>query len=74
MKLTGTMTLTYEVDCTRDEAIEWLVDAGEDEAEVIALSDADLAKKLIDTDEVRWQLDDVSVETDSSETEWEIVT
>ena len=72
LKLRGYCRITYKVSFTRDEAIEWLVDGGEAEDEVKGLSDADLMAKMTDTDEVRWQLDDIAVEVDASPTEWEV--
>lgn len=72
----GTCTVTYEVELTRGQAIEYLEDAGADLLFDL-MPDAELLAALADdeaphVDEVRDFLNDAAVEVDSSSTEWEV--
>lgn len=78
LELTRTVEVFYTVQVTRDEAIEYLVDAGADEQELLAMSGDDLIDAMISpdsefSDEVGMRLDDVSVETDSGSRPWEVI-
>jgi hypothetical protein len=76
--LTGTSTQRWSIDITRSEAIEYLIDAGADEADIKDLPMADLIAGMIDrdnsdfADEITDRLEDYASEVDSSGIEWEI--
>lgn len=75
-KVRGTCTVTYEVELTRDQAIEYLEDSGADLL-LDLMTDAELLAAIVDdeaphSDGVWDFLSNAAVEVDSSEATWEV--
>lgn len=78
VELGRTVKVYYVATVTRDQAIEYLLDAGASDEEIAGMSDAEIIDAMISpqsdyADQVGDQLDDLSSENDSGSQPWELV-